>query len=125
MTFNLFITKHLYQSSISHIVSRDATAFLTSESRSDTYLLLHSTPLIFCRILNLHTTETLHQNRQTDFGSTGKFFSEALILASTNPQYDKRLFMELPCKILAQNMFCTCSFNGNSMNNLYVILWVS
>ena len=27
---------------------------------------------------------------------TGKSFSEALILASTNPQYDKRLFIELP-----------------------------
>ena len=27
---------------------------------------------------------------------TGKSFSEALILVSTNPQYDKRLFMELP-----------------------------
>ena len=27
---------------------------------------------------------------------TGKSFSEALILTSTNPQYDKRLFMELP-----------------------------
>ena len=27
---------------------------------------------------------------------TGKSFSEALILASTNSQYDKRLFMELP-----------------------------
>ena len=27
---------------------------------------------------------------------TGKSFSEAPILASTNPQYDKRLFMELP-----------------------------
>ena len=26
---------------------------------------------------------------------TGNFFSEALILASTNPQYDKRLFIEL------------------------------
>ena len=26
---------------------------------------------------------------------TGKYFSEALILASTNPQYDKRLFIEL------------------------------
>ena len=25
----------------------------------------------------------------------GKYFSEALILASTNPQYDKRLFIEL------------------------------
>ena len=28
-------------------------------------------------------------------GSTGISFSEALILASTNPQYDKRLFIEL------------------------------
>ena len=28
-------------------------------------------------------------------GRTGKSFSEALILASTNPQYDKRLFIEL------------------------------
>ena len=27
---------------------------------------------------------------------TGKSFSEAIILASTNPQYDKRLFMEQP-----------------------------
>ena len=26
---------------------------------------------------------------------TGKSFSEALILASTNPQYDNRLFIEL------------------------------
>ena len=26
---------------------------------------------------------------------TGKSFSEPLILASTNPQYDKRLFIEL------------------------------
>ena len=25
---------------------------------------------------------------------TGKYFSKALILASTNPQYDKRLFMD-------------------------------
>ena len=28
--------------------------------------------------------------------NTGKSFSEALILTSTNPQYDKRLFIELP-----------------------------
>ena len=26
---------------------------------------------------------------------TGKFLSEALIFASTNPQYDERLFIEL------------------------------
>ena len=29
---------------------------------------------------------------------TGKSFSEALILASVNPQYDKRLFIEFPEK---------------------------
>ena len=29
---------------------------------------------------------------------TGKSFSEALILASTNPQYDKRLFIEFQKK---------------------------
>ena len=29
------------------------------------------------------------------FPFTGKSFSEVLILASTNPQYDKRLFIEL------------------------------
>ena len=63
-----------------------------------------------------------------DFCS-GKFFSEALILASINPQYDKRLFMELPLKLQAQNMdrtlaehgqnmFCACNFHSNSMNNL-------
>ena len=27
---------------------------------------------------------------------TGKSLSEALILGSTNPQYDKRLFIDLP-----------------------------
>ena len=31
-----------------------------------------------------------------DQGFTGKSFSEALILASINPQYDKRLFIDLP-----------------------------
>jgi hypothetical protein len=31
----------------------------------------------------------------TEITFTGKSFSEALILASTNPQYDKRLFIEL------------------------------
>ena len=32
--------------------------------------------------------------------SAGKSLSEALILASTNPQYDKRLFIELPVQYL-------------------------
>ena len=37
------------------------------------------------------------------FVSTGKSFSEARILATTNPLYDNRLFIELQ----AQNMLCT------------------
>ena len=31
---------------------------------------------------------------------TGKFLSEALILGSTNPQYDKRLFIDLPVQYM-------------------------
>ena len=37
----------------------------------------------------LHFHPTIKQMVQVNF------FSEALILASTNPQYDKRLFIEL------------------------------
>ena len=36
-------------------------------------------------------------NRNSD---TGKSFSEALILAPTNPQYDKRLFIDLPVQYM-------------------------
>ena len=32
--------------------------------------------------------------------STGKSMSEALIFASTNPQYDNRLFIELPVQYM-------------------------
>ena len=42
---------------------------------------------------------------------TGKSFSEALILVSTNPQYDKRLFIELQVqyvKIPSSNRSRTC-----------------
>ena len=67
--------------------------------------------------------------------NTGKSFSEAFILASTNPQYDKRMFMELPRKLHAENMgrtysthllamFCACRFHGNSMNNLLSYYWL-
>ena len=32
--------------------------------------------------------------------SVGRSMSEALILAATNPQYDKRLFMDLPVQYM-------------------------
>ena len=50
-------------------------------------------------------------NRMSD---TGKSLSEAFILTSTNPQYDKRLFIELQVQCMKisssehrENMFCT------------------
>jgi hypothetical protein len=45
---------------------------------------------------------------------TGRSFSEALILATTNPQYDKILFIELQVQYMkipssehGENMLCT------------------
>ena len=56
---------------------------------------------------------------------TGKSLSEALIFPSINPQYDCRLFMASPVQYMKTtsaehglHMCCTCSFYGNSMNNL-------
>ena len=58
---------------------------------------------------------------------TGKSLSEALIFASTNPQYNKRLFIELQVqymkihgKFQAQNMGRTCvqNFFFDIQNNL-------
>ena len=51
--------------------------------------------------------------------STGKSFSEALILALVNPQYDKILFIE----VMSKQKICTqhvlnLYFSRNSMNNL-------
>ena len=42
---------------------------------------------------------------------TAKSFSEALILASTNQQYDKRLLIELP----VQHMKATSAEHGQNM----------
>ena len=54
--------------------------------------------------------------------STDKSFSEALIFASTNPQYDDRLFIELRVQDMkiassehAQNMLRTCSEHAQNM----------
>ena len=46
----------------------------------------------------------LIQKNDDFYPITGKFFSEALFLASTNPQYIKPLFIDL---LKAQNMLCT------------------
>ena len=54
---------------------------------------------------------------------TGKSLLEALILGSTNPQYDKRLFIDLPVKYIHENYkLRTCClhilFCFNIQNNI-------
>ena len=53
-------------------------------------------------------------NSKMEEKRTGKSFSEALILTSTNPQYEDRLFIELrvqymkiPSSEHVENMLCT------------------
>ena len=46
---------------------------------------------------------------------TGKSLSEALIFASTNPQYDDRLFIELQAQSLREH-FCTEIFSDIENN---------
>ena len=46
-------------------------------------------------------------NEYLGFGYTGKSLSEALIFASTNPQYDERLFIEY-MKIPSSNLGRRC-----------------
>ena len=52
---------------------------------------------------------------QADWKVTGKSFSKVLILALTNPQYDKRLslnlpvqYMKIPSSEYGENMGRTC-----------------
>ena len=50
----------------------------------------------FSKIFTLHLHTMGFTLGVRDILVTGKSFSEALIFASTNPQYDKRLFIGLP-----------------------------
>ena len=52
----------------------------------------------FCFYKLLLTNNYSKKFKQIYIIFTGKSFSEALILASVNPQYDKRLFIEFPEK---------------------------
>ena len=65
-----------------------------------------------------HCVEMSHEELERQVCTslcTGKSFSEALIIASTNPQYDKRLFIDLPVQYMKTTssghvMYINCSF---------------
>ena len=100
-------------------------------SRPDTCHGTHliSNSWIVSRLVSRHYRNSF-QTAPLDFEnqnqSTGKSFSEALILVSTNPQYDKRLFIELrvqymkiPSSEHVENMLCTqIVFCFDIQNNL-------
>ena len=62
--------------------------------------------------------QVLGSQRDQKIYLTGKSFSEALILASTNPQYDKRLFIDLP----VQYMKTTSSEHGENILCAKIVL---
>ena len=56
---------------------------------------------------------------------TGKSLSEAFILTSTNPQYDKRLFIDLPVKYMKTTsseyvVYMNCSEYQNKNKKQFV-----
>ena len=62
----------------------------------------------------------------TDFHFTGKSLSEALIFASTNPQYDNRLFIELQVqymKIPSSTMGRTCCVQKLFLTFRTILFW--
>ena len=68
---------------------------------------------IFQNKAQIWNSSTVHDFIITTI-TTGKSFSEALIFASTNPQYDKRLFIEIQVQYMkiassehVENMLCT------------------
>ena len=51
----------------------------------------------------------LYDQMERNEESTGKSFTEALILASINPKYNKRLFIELQLQYMrTTRLVCTC-----------------
>ena len=74
------------------------------------FLRLQSFPkhmIFFCE--NVHCSDL--RSGPVHFVITGKSLSEAFILTSTNPQYEKRLFIDLP----VQYMKTTSSEHGENM----------
>jgi hypothetical protein len=52
------------------------------------------------KLYSEYHVDQLTSDDSTSFHYTGKSFSEALIFASTNPQYDDRLFIDLPVQYM-------------------------
>ena len=50
--------------------------------------------------MEIRDDNKMSNDLSTWFQSTGKSMSEALILASTNPKYDKILFIDLPVQYM-------------------------
>ena len=65
---------------------------LAEEDDNRELVRLHGGLELLCSLLNDYDNQ---ENKELMAAVTGKYLSEALILASTNPQYDKRLFIEL------------------------------
>ena len=66
---------------------------------------------LYLYVVDLGADKIYHYTDELSDDGTGKSLSEALIFASTNPQYDTKFFIELQVqymKILSSNLGRTC-----------------
>ena len=84
MTINLVLLVFLFQSKFSHVIVLH-------------HLYLEENKNILCILISIVNNDWLAKTSHSHLISvTVKSLSEFLIFASINPQYDNRLFMELP-----------------------------
>ena len=84
MTINLVLLVFLFQSKFSHVIVLH-------------HLYLEENKNILCILISIVNNDWLAKTSHSHLISvTVKSLSEVLIFASINPQYDNRLFMELP-----------------------------
>ena len=70
---------------------------------------------ILLKVCDKHTSKKSWNITVKTLGITGKSFSEELILASTNPKYDKILFIDLPVHTANTYMKITSSKHVKNM----------
>ena len=117
---DLSLTEHQFRDVIQKEVNGELTCIGSNKtnvknlkhdeiSRKSRHVLFDS-PKIILEMNCSHAAEVLstcyasiENSKREDLG-TGKSFSEALILVSTNPQYEKRLFIELLIRACVRNL---------------------
>ena len=102
---------HLHRQPQHNNVLLLACIFLHTASYNQEWFILQTIYVINKKIIWWNLRWIIRSSYKSRLGynsaCTGTSFSGALIPASVNPEYNKRLFIDFPDYIQVQNMFCT------------------